>query len=72
MLKLENGWSRLSYPELVTAIVYQQKQLDGTLKEEKDIRNLDKLPQTLTIPPFIRQVFYKYLKIVNLNDSISR
>jgi len=35
MLKLENGWSRLSYPELITAIVYQQKRLDGTLKEEK-------------------------------------
>jgi len=40
MLKLENGWSRLSYPELVKAVAYQQKQLDATLKEEKDIRNL--------------------------------
>lgn len=30
MLKLENAWTRLSYPELVTAVVYQQKHYDGT------------------------------------------
>lgn len=35
MLRLESAWFHLSYPELIAKIVYYQKQVDGTLKEEK-------------------------------------
>ncbi|MBS4015102.1 MAG: IS256 family transposase, partial [Candidatus Latescibacteria bacterium] len=37
MLKLENAWMRLSYPELVTSIIYRQKRLDGTVTKQKHV-----------------------------------